>query len=155
MLWALVFIWYWCCFGRRRKLLSTRGSGSCRWRWTVLCQLIGSDTVCTWIFRMEEPSAFHTAYKSFDLVSVLKDDRAEWRIQGKENPALVSPSSLATDFGPLQQRNKREVLGNTMCFPVFHVCFYIIILLNWLPSRISGLVWPPSRMSGSVRARAE
>src|SRR6218665_639185 len=31
----------------------------------------GSDTVSTWVFWIEEPSAFHTAYKSFDLVSVL------------------------------------------------------------------------------------
>ena len=34
-------------------------------------QCFGSDTVSTWMFWMEEPSAFHTAYKSFDLVSVL------------------------------------------------------------------------------------
>ena len=36
----------------------------------------GSDTVSTWMFRMEEPSAFHTVYKSFDLVSVLCPDCA-------------------------------------------------------------------------------
>jgi len=30
-----------------------------------------SNAVSTWMFRMEEPSAFHMAYKSFDLVSVL------------------------------------------------------------------------------------
>ena len=35
-----------------------------------------------------------------------------------ENPAIVpSPSSLVIDFGPLQQRNKREILGNILNFP--------------------------------------
>src|SRR6218665_550870 len=31
----------------------------------------GCDTVSIWMFRMEEPSAFHEVYKSFDLLSVL------------------------------------------------------------------------------------
>ena len=36
----------------------------------------GGDTVSTWMFGMEEPSAFHTVYKSFDLVSVLYAGKA-------------------------------------------------------------------------------
>jgi len=31
----------------------------------------GCDTVRTGMFRIEEPSAFHTVYKSFDLASFL------------------------------------------------------------------------------------
>src|SRR6218665_1440509 len=31
----------------------------------------GSDTVSTWMFWMEEPSTFHTVYKSVDFVSVI------------------------------------------------------------------------------------
>src|SRR6218665_2996764 len=40
----------------------------------------------------------------------------------------MAPTSVAIDLGPLQQRNKREILGN---------------MLNWPSSRMSGLMWPP------------
>ena len=39
-----------------------------------------------------------------------------------------SPSSLSMDFDPIQQRNKREILGNVLNWPPIAEC-----LDPWLP----------------------